>query len=630
MFASATHHLQPHQFRHPLDSPSHLQDIYNLKSDSVLGALGQGRDVPINLTSPNTFQKPQQYALPIQTPFVSSNQSTPTGSWLPRPDTSEHMLRRKTPNGTLAAGYDGTQVEWTARPHASKHMLMPLSDTAAPFTQQTPAIGGKDSLSSIDPQRGTHEVQYHPWEKNITIPRERHGCDFTFGGDLGRGPWGTTGPLPPSLDSVLQQGPGPQHFYHHGGFQQVPTVLQPMWPPCVGPTASHPQGPYGPYWPNGCYEPYRPAALRDGRFHSQFANFSINDPLDAQPNTQDRATPTNISNHLPRGNRESGRQEQWSTRRFDDQAIESFSFAQNDHTVKKHAPAYSLGGNVNGQIQPPFLEHRNKGIPLGYPTNLLHGVGWSSVPSPGPTIAQSPMENGLPVSNLQFKERVLVWAHRIYLNLLASIQRSRKNNNNNNHNHNKHRSGERQNLQSTIVLKPPLPDLSNDRTLENNNRIDPQRPGVFPPTDYDRTSSPAHFLDHPKPHLKARAVETSDFKWPYSKPGQMYHEHYSRGARLPRHQQLQLNHPLSTVYANPPSPFTPGTFSPTHQRHDPITDARAALEMLARLSQESGWEWTDGILLGGCLAYGLGDYEEALQWYSKVMVCDPKYVFRQS
>ncbi|KAL8901974.1 MAG: hypothetical protein Q9207_004941 [Kuettlingeria erythrocarpa] len=58
----------------------------------------------------------------------------------------------------------------------------------------------------------------------------------------------------------------------------------------------------------------------------------------------------------------------------------------------------------------------------------------------------------------------------------------------------------------------------------------------------------------------------------------------------------------------------------------PAAIAVTALEMLSRLCQESGWEWTDGMLLGGCLAYVLGDYGKALRWYSKVLSCDPNDV----
>ncbi|KAI4255692.1 MAG: hypothetical protein LQ352_002441 [Teloschistes flavicans] len=54
--------------------------------------------------------------------------------------------------------------------------------------------------------------------------------------------------------------------------------------------------------------------------------------------------------------------------------------------------------------------------------------------------------------------------------------------------------------------------------------------------------------------------------------------------------------------------------------------AVTAIELLSRLCEESGWEWIDGMLLGGCLAYGLGDFGKALKWYTKVLSCDSNNV----
>ena len=34
------------------------------------------------------------------------------------------------------------------------------------------------------------------------------------------------------------------------------------------------------------------------------------------------------------------------------------------------------------------------------------------------------------------------------------------------------------------------------------------------------------------------------------------------------------------------------------------------------------WSWIDGILLGGCLAYALGDYQKAQDWYKHILTLD--------
>jgi hypothetical protein len=49
--------------------------------------------------------------------------------------------------------------------------------------------------------------------------------------------------------------------------------------------------------------------------------------------------------------------------------------------------------------------------------------------------------------------------------------------------------------------------------------------------------------------------------------------------------------------------------------------------MVARLCVESSWSWIDGMLLAGCLAYGLGKFADAMGWYSRIIEVDPKSVF---
>ena len=620
MFASTAHHPQLHQFHHQDNSP-HVPEIPNLRPDSVFGALGHGRETQTNLAIRHTFRKPPQYALPIQSPFFGSNRVNPDGSWHARPEASEHMLRRKTPNGTLAVGYDGTQVEWTARPHASKHMLMPASEAPRQLAQQNLPSGVRDGFSSMHGSIVDANLQYHTWEKATEVPREGHGCDFTFGSDTGRSQWGPSNPLSPSLDSVLNQGPGGQNFYHRSGLQQVPTVLQPMWPPSIGPTASNSQGPYGPYWPNGSYEPYRPAALRDGRFNSQFANITINDPLEMQPGAQGCATSSNNHNNVLQGGLGSRRQDQWKARDPDVQVASNFSFVPNSQAPLKQTTLYSPEGHTGTQANPSFAEYRSRGIPIRYPKNTFQGSAWPSTPSSTLTVAPLALENGQSVNNLQFKEKALVWAHRIYLNLLSSIQRSRKNS------HNKHHPGDRQPLQSTIVLKPQIPDFENDRENGKSNRKENRYDRNLVPSDRDRKHSLQQHVDPANLQVKTRsAAGSEDFKWSNSKMNTMHHEQYRMHSILSRQQQQQqqFSNSISGSYASIPTPFGPGTFGSVHQQNSPTADARAALDILGRLSQESGWEWTDGILLGGCLAYGLGDYEEALQWYSKVLACDPE------
>lgn len=55
------------------------------------------------------------------------------------------------------------------------------------------------------------------------------------------------------------------------------------------------------------------------------------------------------------------------------------------------------------------------------------------------------------------------------------------------------------------------------------------------------------------------------------------------------------------------------------------SQARSSLGILNALCEQSGWKWTDGMLLGGCLHYGLESYDSALSWFSRVTVVDSRY-----
>ncbi|PHH83864.1 hypothetical protein CDD83_2901 [Cordyceps sp. RAO-2017] len=66
--------------------------------------------------------------------------------------------------------------------------------------------------------------------------------------------------------------------------------------------------------------------------------------------------------------------------------------------------------------------------------------------------------------------------------------------------------------------------------------------------------------------------------------------------------------------------YPPSTIAP------PLANAMSSLEHLSRLCELSGWKWLDGILMGGCLQYGLERYEVALNWFSKILELDASHV----
>ncbi|KAK4242504.1 glycosyltransferase [Achaetomium macrosporum] len=65
---------------------------------------------------------------------------------------------------------------------------------------------------------------------------------------------------------------------------------------------------------------------------------------------------------------------------------------------------------------------------------------------------------------------------------------------------------------------------------------------------------------------------------------------------------------------------------PFHEMGSPVLNAKASLDMLSTLCEQSGWKWVEGMLLGGCLHYGLERYEEALEWFKRIVNLDQSHV----
>lgn len=124
----------------------------------------------------------------------------------------EHMLRRKTPNGTLSAAYDARPQDLASVPPATK------------LLKQTQSFNGAEIHGRLQPNH---------------IPHFRNP--------------GAHGSWAPYISTAPTIG---QHR------SRVPTVLQPVWNVAPGPTAFNPVSLYGPYWPDGSFAPYRPASRR--------------------------------------------------------------------------------------------------------------------------------------------------------------------------------------------------------------------------------------------------------------------------------------------------------------------------------------------------------------------------------
>ena len=565
--------VQPHHHFNHYHTPGTVNPPYGFNPSAFSSSLSR------NDPTKNNFQSIPRTRLQYPHPVQRLDLRDTTG---PRPSPTtvgEHALRRKTPNGTLAAGYDGTPGDTTIQPPASKHILVSSLESGQLLSPQTGLPMEHWQQPTLDQSSRAKPSNFPPIYKN----------DVDTGGAIIGDPnqdsngtgWVRSLNYDPGVDSVLNQTlptkqQSSQRFYLPND-AYVPTVLPATLQPCVGPTASAGSGPYGPYWPDGAYIPYRPAAQRDSRFNSPA-------PFAEPPNLQLYDPSFNAQKPLPPGN----------------QPDTGFSWNQpplgmlnHDPSVKGNFPARHSDQKVletasNPQI-PPYHTRQNSAIYSNQSSNDAFApwpgsLGGHNFQNPGAGVNSR-------AANVEFKEKILSWAHGVYVDLLASIHQARRNSISNG-------SGDGANqhfLRPSIYPKPPRqPGLDFSQHHISN--------------PYDLQVQKANAMGNPRQddHLHIAT------KIPANR------HHFQRYGVSDAHAIDRLRHTgRFATSALPVSRFSAGSFN-----ENPSASAASALEMLSHLCIESGWEWIDGMLLGGCLAYGLGDYHKAMRWYSRIISRD--------
>ncbi|EDU47872.1 UDP-N-acetylglucosaminyltransferase [Pyrenophora tritici-repentis Pt-1C-BFP] len=418
--ASSTNNIAP--------APSHANPLHN-------AATFEARTIA-------QYPIPQQYAHPLSRHNSYGAQPSDSGH-ASKP--AEHMLRRKTPNGILAAAYDGTSVEKNGEPHATKHILLPVTaESNIPY-------GMKQDLPLRSP--GVHNGQGRNPHDVSEWSVSRY---FETGSGL-------TGQHLPQIDSMLNQIPPLQPLlpYQMYGSQ----FCGPMGPPFqtpLNPTVSNDQGPFGPYWHDGTYIPYRPAAMRDPRF----------------------------MHHHPHHHSQN-----WS-----------------------HPHSNAFIPHPYNNVMPNFSHHQQNSLHLDY--------------------AQG------------------AYGHQ---------------------------------------LRPPL-------------EFSPYgQPQAHVALDYQNQSLPPPLTQRPQDYLHSgQTTPVADMPPPHMVPNGL-------GMEPPR--------PLRRMSGSVAS-----AHQTLRQGIPPSLTAATALESITKHCEESKWSWIDGILLGGCLAYALGDYQKAQDWYKHILTLDKDHV----
>ncbi|KAL8722385.1 MAG: hypothetical protein Q9225_001116 [Loekoesia sp. 1 TL-2023] len=538
----------------------------------------------------------------------ASDRLNPAAARLSQFCAAEHMLRRKTPNGTLAAGYDGRSIEWAGGRPANKHFLVPASNAAGEAVFQPRAKVHSPYVEQLPPALTGEQPIEIPYDRYDAVRQNSE--TFNPANGMPKQAESEVNHLPdPGLDSVLYQGSPSHQLSCYPGGQQVPMVMQPMWPPCVGITSLNSPGPYGPYWPNGAFVPYRPAPIRDPRFDPGASRLILNGALQSSRSGFGCSSRGSYDTLTPSGAATSAR-----------------SFHQSSMT---HIPATEDSKTISSALPGPplVLSPRDNALKThgDIPLNAISFDEWHASPiihdgrlPPGclATASQAsthPYRHCSETNNIQFKEKVLIWAHRVYISLLSLRQYNR-------------RTG--LNVQYPNHRYPPenvfpqlprqtFPKLSNAHNHTDTSREQHQSYYGLPAYGHG-IASQEESIEKTKisspPSVDNRSVDaTSVSNERISSEGSQYTGSCNR----------LMPHNVNSKYRSKSVVFPRNQVQP---EPSPAAAAVTAIEMLSRLCQESGWRWIDGMLLGGCLAYGLGDYSKALKWYSKVLSCDPNNV----
>ncbi|KAK2882691.1 hypothetical protein FQN49_000090 [Arthroderma sp. PD_2] len=545
---------------------------------------------------------------PIQRPDM---QSLPHGGLHGSSASLEHTLRRKTPNGTLAAGYDATPGDRSIQQPAAKHILVSSLD---PLQQQ---------YKTVEPLPLPQHPNFPPAFKqdasrintiHTGIPQEFPNTN-----------WIRSLNHPQGIDSVLNQTsglPAGQRYNYWQNLPTVPTVLASSFQPGLGGPESAATAQYGQYWPDGTYmPPYRPAAFRDTRYQSTPSNVLHGNNRFTDPQSlfnrqslppSEFLAPGFSWNPLPAQSNLNGHQQQ-------QQQIYAHDLSRpQQHYVPSHIP----------QKAPDQLWDQNP-LPYGPPQPAKHDV--HPLDSLDSLRWHQPSHNGLHPStpdvtrsprNSEFKEKTLSWAHSVYVDLLASLHNARKKASQGGMD-----SHSREALKPSIYPKPPRQPAS-DFSSHSDNMVGKSRnhdPQIQPMHIHPQRSHSVHldpsmggFFDA-KRHPAHRPFPSVD--------GAPQHNHM-RHVNQPFDQRMSADMSINgyrTIRRGHGTSMS-RMFSPTHETMSISEKAVSALEMLASLCKESGWAWIDGMLVGGCLAYGLGDYNRAMRWYTRIINQDATHV----
>lgn len=372
--------------------------------------------------------------------------------------------------------------------------------------------------------------------------------------------------FPGGLDSMLNQElpfhPSQRYYVQQQYGSAIPIARPLTLQPGSAPTASAGFEMYGPYWPDGSFNPYRPAPVRDNRFYEQ-----------------------QINQHSGQGNVHSSGQ--------------SFDHDEQQRTVPFGASWAS--GTRDIRPQPSTTNH------------ILDHYDFDSIRASAdyrkentriqmrafPPIQETFNHRFLPSpASQQFTQResVFAWAQSIYMLLLSSIQQAQKSNQS-------HLDQPiRQLRRPAIYPKPPR-----HQSLQDQSR---------------GHAGPFAVLQREDSYLSQDQIDSAP-----SRPSTAIFSPSSRVGESASLESFGSTNRLQSFADHYNDKYrTPGRLSEMKQSSLALAqnDALDALHKMEDLCKNA--DWIDGMLLAGCLAYGLGEYHNAMKWYQTILARDARHV----
>ncbi|KAK8058642.1 UDP-N-acetylglucosaminyltransferase [Apiospora phragmitis] len=411
-------------------------------------------------------------------------------------ESAEHHLRRKTPNGTIDAGYDGSPAHLASGPPPLKHMILPGNSTNLSFGMdyERPASDGW----AYRPPVFNHHVAAEP--RGFTMVDSLLSSYGSYGAHYTSNPHSTA-------------------YYPYDNGMQVPTVMQPNMNQSPGPAVFN----------NGAVLP-----------NSAWPEFAFN----GQPN-----------------------------------AILGMPY----HVTNRPGGA--------GGVMPRYDSHAN----LQTPAQGLERLSLEPNPSYYEYVESPSAE-----SPTAFREKALMKAHRSCIELLTHLHQTKKSH------FGRYAHGSR--AASRMLIFPKLPKAPM-----------PSRAAFDHPQSLH---TPPHYINYDS---AARTTNNTPRQAGVPQYGPSNPAHAPIARQLPNGFGEISNH---NAYYQMPHGETPRYVAPDVSHpyfvQTPIAKAKESADILHNLCEQSGWKWVEGMILGGCLYYGLERYEDALEWFSRVLSLDDR------